>query len=351
MKSKYVVFPEAHEVAVWEEEVAAPGEGEILCKAEKSQLSIGTELHCLHGVFDPGTNWADWVKYPFRPGYSMVGHVIATGKGVRNIKEGDRVASYGFHQQYYTAQLYDLKKRYDMPVPEGIGPYPVPDEVSSEDATWRSLACTCQNAVRRAQFEFGEAVGVVGLGILGQLVTQYLAAGGARTIIAIDPMESRLALARKSGATHALQIDVKNAVEPVRDITHGWMLDAVFDVSGHPETLAPTVQLVRQLGRLVLLGDSPTPSKQVLGPGVVFNSIAILGIHGYMVPERASPFTPWTVDRMSGVFFDYLMSGRMNVAQLVTHRYSPLQAPEVYRGLVKDRSKDVGVIFDWTMLD
>jgi threonine dehydrogenase-like Zn-dependent dehydrogenase len=279
----------------------------------------------------------------------MVGHVIATGKGVRDIKEGDRVASYGFHQQYYRAQLYNLQKRYD--IPEGIGPYVVPDDVSSEDATWRSLACTCQNAVRRAQFEFGETVGVVGLGILGQLVTQYLAAGGARTIIAIDPIQSRLALARKSGATHTLQIDVKNAVEPVREITHGWMLDVVFDVSGHPATLAPSVQLARQLGRLVLLGDTPTPTRQYLGPGVVFNSVAILGIHGYMVPERTTPFTPWTVDRMSGVFFDYLMSGKMNVAELVTHRYSPLQAPGVYLGLLKDRSTDVGVIFDWTMLD
>jgi 2-desacetyl-2-hydroxyethyl bacteriochlorophyllide A dehydrogenase len=349
MKSKYVVFPKAQDVAVWEEEIGTPEEGEILCKAEKSLISIGTELHCLNGVFDPGTNWFDWVKYPFRPGYSMVGRVIAVGKGVQEIKEGDRVANYGVHQQYYRAQLHEVEKRYD--IPEGIGPYVVPDGISSEDGTWRSLGCTCQSAVRRAQFEFGESVGVVGLGILGQLVTQYLAAAGARKIIAIDPMQSRLDLARKGGATHTLQIDVKDAVDTIRDITDGWMLDVVFDVTGHPATLAPSIQLLRKLGRLVLLGDTPTPTKQYLGPGVVFNSVAILGIHGYMVPERATPFTPWTVERMSDVFFDYLAAGEMNVGALVTHRYSPLQAPEVYLGLLKKRSTDVGVILDWTMLD
>jgi 2-desacetyl-2-hydroxyethyl bacteriochlorophyllide A dehydrogenase len=348
MKSKYIVYPSAQEVAVWEEEIEPPERGEILCRADKSLISIGTELHALRGQFDPGTNWFDWVKYPFRPGYSMVGHVIAVGEGVEGIKVGDRVASYGFHQQYFKAQLYDVQKRYD--IPEGIGPYVLPDKISSEDGTWRSLAVTCQNAVRRAQFEFGETVAVVGLGILGQLTTRYLAAAGARKIIAIDLAQSRLELAQRGGATHTLRLDVKDAVEPIREITGGWMSDVVFDVTGHPATLAPCIQLLRKLGRLVLLGDTPTPTKQYLGPGVVFNAVAILGIHGYMLPEKAGPFTPWTAERMSGVFFDYIMSGRVSVSELVTHRYSPLQAPDVYRNLLKDRTTDVGVIFDWTML-
>jgi 2-desacetyl-2-hydroxyethyl bacteriochlorophyllide A dehydrogenase len=348
MKSKYIVFPDKRQVDVQEEEITPPAEGEILCQAEKSLISIGTELHCLNGEADPGTNWYDWIKFPFRPGYSMVGRVIAVGKGVEGVKEGDRIASYDVHQQYYKIQLHDVQKRYD--IPEGIGIYLLPDSVSSEDGTWRSLAVTTQNSLRRAQFQFGETVGVVGLGVLGQLVTQYLAAAGARKIIVIDPMASRLELARKHGATHTLQIDVRDAVEPVREITEDWMLDVVFDVTGHPAVLAPCVQLVRRFGRLVLLGDTPTPTKQYLGPGVVFKSIAILGIHGYAVPERTTEFTPWTVKEMSSVFFDYLARGKMNVADLVTHRYSPLQAPDVYMSLLQDRSSAAGVIFDWTAL-
>jgi 2-desacetyl-2-hydroxyethyl bacteriochlorophyllide A dehydrogenase len=348
MKSKYVVYPKAEDVAVWEEEIEPPQEGEILCKAEKSLISIGTELHCLRGRTDPGTNWFDWVKYPFRPGYSMVGRVLEVGKGVKSVKEGDRIANYGLHQQYYKVQVEQLEKRYDIPL--GIGIYVLPDGISSEEGTWRSLAVTTQSAVRRAEFQFGETVGVIGLGILGQLVTQYLAAAGARRIIAIDPAAHRLELARQHGATHTLQLSAQEAVEAVRDITDGWMLDIVFEVTGHPAVLSPAIQLVRRLGRLLLLGDTPTPSQQHLGPGVVFKSIAILGIHGYQVPDKRTEYTPWSVEEMSGVFFDYLLRGRMNVKDLVTHRISPLQAPETYLGLLQDRSAAVGVILDWEQL-
>ncbi len=348
MKSKYIVFPDKRQVDLWEEEITPPEEGEILCQAEKSLISTGTELHCLNGIFEPGTNWYDWVKYPFRPGYSMVGRVLEAGKGVTTVKAGDRVANYGLHQQYYNVQLQNLKQRFD--IPEGIACYRLPDAISSEEGTWRSLAVTTQNAVRRANFQFGEVVGVVGLGMLGQLVTQYLAAAGARIIIAIDLSPSRLALAKAHGATHTRQLGVQDAVDAVRTITQDWLLDVVFDVTGHPASLSPCVQLLRRYGRLVLLGDTPTPSQQYLGPGVLSKSISILGLHGYAVPEKTSELTPWSVETMSTLFFDYLQRGKMRVADLITHRYSPQQADEVYLGLLKDRSSALGVIFDWSTL-
>ena len=345
MKSKYIVFPAPRQVEIREEEITPPVEGEILCAAEKSLISIGTELHCLNGIFEPGTNWYDWVKYPFRPGYSMVGRVIEVGKGVETVKVGDRIANYGEHQQYYKVKLFDVAKRYD--IPEGIGIYVVPEGVSSEDATWRSLAVTTQNAVRRAQFQFGESVGVIGLGLLGQLVTQYLAAAGAQRIIAIDLAQSRLDLAKQHGATHTLAMSAQDAVAAVREITKGWLLDVVFDVTGHPATLATCPALLRRLGRLMLLGDTPTPSQQHLGPGVLFKSLSILALHGYAIPEKTTEFTPWTVETMSHVFFDYLQRGKINVRELVTHRYPVAQAPEVYLNLLQNRSGAVGVIFDW----
>lgn len=346
--SKYIVFPAKTTIAVQQEQIASPERGEILCIAEKSLISIGTEMSCLRGEFDPGTNWADWVKYPFRPGYSMVGRVIAVGSGVKGIKEGDRVSSYGVHQQYYKIAVPEDPQR--EAAPDGMNLYTLPDAISSEEGTWRALACTTQSAVRRAELQLGETVGVVGLGMLGQLVTQYLSLTGARRIIAIDPVANRLELAKKHGATHGLRIDVKDAVEPIRELTGGWMLDAIFDVTGHPSTLAPSIRLLRRLGRVVLLGDTPVPTRQNLGPGVVSNSVAILGIHGFQVPDRASEYAPWSIQTMSSLFFDYLMRGKMNVKDLITHRYSPLQAPEVYAGLLKDRTAEVGVIFDWTAL-
>jgi threonine dehydrogenase-like Zn-dependent dehydrogenase len=194
----------------------------------------------------------------------------------------------------------------------------------------------------------GEDAGIVGLGILGQLVVQYLALSGARRIVAIDPAQGRLEMARSHGATHTLALDVRKARLAVDALTGGKMLDAVFDITGHPSVLAQCVPLLRKLGRVVLLGDTPTPTQQFLGPGVVSDSIAILGIHGTMAPDVATVFNPWTAREMVALFFDYLMQGRMRVADLVTHRYSPLDAREVYARLMQDRSFATGVVFDWT---
>jgi 2-desacetyl-2-hydroxyethyl bacteriochlorophyllide A dehydrogenase len=321
---------------VREEILTPPEAGEVLCAAEKSLISIGTESYCLRGVFDPGTNWAAWVNYPFRPGYSMAARVVAVGQGVTGLQEGDRVAGWIEHQQFFKASPRQL--------------HPIPAGISAEEATWSVLACTTQLGVRRAQLQLGETVGVIGLGMLGQLVTQYLAVAGARKIIAIDPVQSRLDTAKAHGATHTLALDVAVARPEIEKISGGRMLDVVFDITGHPPVLAPAIQLLRRLGRVVLLGDTPTPTQQHLGPGVVSNSIAILGIHATARPDEASDFNQWSAPEMVALFFDYLLQGRMRVSDLVTHRYSPLDAPQVYDTLRRDRSAAIGVIFDWSLI-
>ena len=336
MKSQYVVFPEPGKVEVWEEDVTPPGPGEVLCAAQKSLISIGTETYCLRGVFDPGTNWGEWVQFPFRTGYSMAARVVAVGKGVSGLKEGDRVAGWIVHQAYFKAK------------PEQLNP--VPDGVSDEEATWNCLAVTTQLGVRRAGLALGENVGVVGLGMLGQLVVQYLVLSGARKIVAIDPVQSRLDMAKAHGATHTLALDVKQARPAIEDITGGKMLDVVYDITGHPAVLAPCIPLLRKLGRLILLGDTPNPTQQCLGPGVVSDSIAILGIHGSMTPDHASEFNPWTRRECTALFFDYLLQGRMKVSDLISHRHSPVDAPQVFASLLEDRSGAMGVIFDWSQV-
>jgi 2-desacetyl-2-hydroxyethyl bacteriochlorophyllide A dehydrogenase len=335
MRSTYVVFPERGKVEVGEEELSAPGPGEVLCAAQKSLISIGTETYCLRGIFDADTNWARWVQFPFRPGYSMAAQVVAVGDGVTTLKEGDRVAGWVTHRSHFIAR------------PENL--HPVPDGISDEDATWAALATTTQLGVRRADHVLGERVGVVGMGILGQLVVQYLALSGARQIIAIDPVESRLAVAQAYGATHGLALNVHEAGAAIDELTGGRRLDVIYDITGHPSVLAGCIPLVRKLGRVILLGDCPTPSQQHLSAGVVSNSLAILGIHGAMTPAHASDYNPWTRAEITSLFFDYLRQGRMQVSHLITHRYSPLAAPAVYEQLAQDRSSALGVLFDWHM--
>ncbi len=336
MRSCYVCFPEANRAELREEEITPPGAGEILCQAEKSLISSGTETHCLRGIFDPGTNWAGWVKYPFRAGYSMGARVIGLGKEVTGFREGDRVSSWTAHQQFFKARAEQL--------------YTIPDALTSEEATWGTIAVTTQLAVRRAELQLGETVGVVGLGVLGQLVTQYLLVNGARRVIAIDPAPVRADMARAHGAALALPMEAQAARAEVERITAGRMLDAVWDVTGYPSALAQCVQLVRRLGRVILVGDTPIPTQQPLGPGVVSGSISILGVHGAVSAPSYTEWTPWPRREMTELFFDYLVQGRMRVKDMVTHCHSPAEAPRVYEGLVRDRSAMVGVIFDWGRL-
>jgi threonine dehydrogenase-like Zn-dependent dehydrogenase len=69
-----------------------------------------------------------------------------------------------------------------------------------------------------------------------------------------------------------------------------------------------------------------------------------------MTPEHPSEFNPWTRREIISLFFDYLMQGRMKVSDLVTHRYAPSEAPQVYAALRDRRSEFMGVLFDWTGL-
>ena len=337
MRSLDIVFPRARTVALEETDVHEPAAGEVRCRALASLVSTGTESFCLDGTFDPDTFWQEWVQYPFAPGYSMTSRVVDVGPGVEGIEVGDRVATGTPHSSAFV-----------VPAGECIR---VPDGITDEQACWTSLACTTQLGVRRAQLELGETAIVVGLGVLGQLVVQYLRVAGARRIIAVDTVDSRLSVAVAGGATHTIPTNVAAAIPVVRDLTGGSMADVAFDVTGHPAVLAPTTRLVHPLGRVILLGDTPTPSRQQLGPRIVADSVSVLGVHASAAPEVATLRDPWTLAAMAGLFYDFVTAGRMDVDSLASHRFTPHQAVAVYEALRRDRSGYLGVFLDWTAVD
>lgn len=332
MESWNVVFPQAQQVEIRQEPLDPElGRTEILCRSVASLISTGTELQCLRGVFDAGTNWSDWVKYPFRPGYLTTAEVLEVGPDVTGIRAGDRVNAGHSHAQYFKIEARDA--------------YLLPKEISAEQGLWLSLAKTTQLGVRRAELQLGETVGIVGLGLLGQLAAQYAYLLGAREIYAIDPAESRLDLLPKKPGITPLPMNAEAAREAIRAATGGKMLDVAFDVTGHPSVLAQATLLVKPFGRVVLLGDTSVPSQQTLGPNVVSDSISILGIHAL------KNYRDWDHPAMSELFLRYLIQGRMDIAPLITHRYSPMDAPEAYGLLANNRSSVMGVLFDWTLLD
>lgn len=333
MNNTAVAFTGANLVELHELPVPEPAAGEVLIETRRTLISTGTELTCLSRRFEPGSHWDQWVKYPFYPGYSNTGVVVKTGAGARAFNVGDRVASRGGHQRFVTASEASLVR--------------IPDAVGDDEAVWFGIACIVQNGVRRAQHELGDAVAIIGLGLLGQLAVQFTRLMGARAIIAIDTAPRRLELARAHGATHVLEKGAADAREEVLAATGGRLADVVYDITGHPAVLPHTFPLTRTLGKIVLLGDAGNPTQQHLTGDLINRGLSIVGAHDNNPPKSATDHAWWTRNHMADLFMTYLAQRRMQVADLVTHRFAPAQAAVAYRRLVEDRATAMGVVFDW----
>jgi len=332
MKSKAIVFTAPGEVELQVEEVPEPGPGQILAHTLVSLISTGTETWCLGGEFDADTGWAAWVKFPFHPGYSNVARVVKVGEGVSAFREGERVFSLAQHRQL---ALLDA---------EGGGVVKLPDHADDEDAAWSALAFITQTGVRRGEHAMGQAAVVIGLGPLGQLVTQYLRVVGLREVLAVDIVQKRLDVAVAHGATQAFCGSAQDAAAFVREHTEGRLADAVYDVTGHYPVFPHALKLVRDHGTVVLIGDTPHPSRQHLTHDVITRQLKIVGTHNAKLPPAHAY---WTIERQVLLFLHYLHRGQMRVADLVTHRFPPEDAPKVYAMLQEDRSATMGVLFDW----
>ncbi len=336
MTSHNILFTAPKVVELVEQPLSPPADNEFRLCAEVSLVSSGTESIALNGEFAAGSHWDNWVKYPFRPGYCMVGVVEEIGAGVESVRVGQRVASRVFHAQ-----------RQNVGAGFWTRTVSIPDAVSSEDAAWFGMATIAQNGVRRAPHRLGDNVVIIGAGLLGQLVTQYARAFGAREIVVIDTSPERLELAKNHGASQVIG-DLNGARDIVRDLTKGRGADIVYDATGHPVVFAPALGLARDFGTLLLLGDSPDPSQQRLTSDVMTRGVQIIAAHDGNPPHASSARDFWTHQEMSDLFFHFLQTGQMRVGDLITHRYTPQQAPQCYEMLLRDRSRALGVIFNWS---
>jgi 2-desacetyl-2-hydroxyethyl bacteriochlorophyllide A dehydrogenase len=322
MKNPTVVFQKRGEIEIVDFKIPEVGPGQILVEAETSLISSGTELTCLEGKFNSVGPWASWVKYPFRPGYSLIGRIAELGPGNSGFKVGDRVALPSPHARFAAANV-----RSAVRVPEGI---------SIEDAAWFNLAAIAQIGIRRSQLRLGDQIAVVGLGVVGQLLIQYCRLMGARDVIAIGTNEVRLDAAKKSGATTVIRSSIQDAAGEI-------LADVVFDATGNPDCLKHALELVRPQGKLCLIGDTGFPEKQSLSPNFIVRGIQLIAAHDSNATPFESASDPWTVTKMQQLFFLYLARQQMNVSHLTTHRFPVSKATEAYRILSGPNSPAIGV--------
>jgi len=334
MEQNYqVVFAGKKQVELREAKIPAPGPGQVLIKSVLTQVSTGTELTILIGEYPPGSVWANYGQYPFNAGYSNIGRVIDVGQGVNRSLIGRLVGSQTFHAHYVIGEHEALRF-----LPEGI---------KAEQAVFFTIAEIVMNGVRLAKIEPGEAVAVFGLGLLGQFTVQFCRFCGGWPVIAVDPAEFRRALARQSGANYDFDPLHTDLEAKIKDITKERMCDVAFEVTGIPSEIGRQLGLLRERGREIILSSPRGASTIDFHDLVNRPSRVIIGAHNWSHPKVETTYNQWTAARDAELFFSLLQAGIFTTAHLVSHRFKWDQAVKAYQMLMADRSKALGVLFDW----
>jgi 2-desacetyl-2-hydroxyethyl bacteriochlorophyllide A dehydrogenase len=308
------------------------GSHEVLIESLYSLISAGTELACLSGE-------EFWFPLPGDTGYCNVGRVVAAGEDVEGFAPGDVVLNYGKHQRYNCI----ADDKFLLKPPEWIDLRLVP---------LTRLATVAFTALRVSNIELGDDVGVVGLGLVGNLAAQLAGLQGGR-VIGIGHRDGRIELARTCGIDHTINSHVEDVKARVKELTNGAGVRTLIDSTGSPQTIAEGLDWIAQMGELVLLAESRGRSEAQVGD--VFNhvfmygwgSISIKGAHEWQFPTMHSPYVKHSFERNSQLVWQLCHEGRLKLDELISHVVRPEEAPEAYEALRTKQPDYMGVLFDW----
>jgi len=332
-KNPTVVFVQPRKVVIEEREIPSPQANELLIKTECTLISTGTELTILNGEYPPNSVWAHMSKFPFVPGYSNVGRVIATGGNIDRGWINREVVSHSSHASYVVSPIERIE--------------PIVRPIPKEEAALFELARIAMNGVRRARVQWGEAVVIYGLGLLGQLVARFCWLAGARPIIGTDIAESRLGKLPSKSSIIGINPQKEDIITKVNEFTRSRMADVVFEVTGNPHIIPDEFRLLRRQGRFIILSSPYGTTTFDFHDLCNWPSFTIIGAHNSSHPLYSTLDNPWTKARHAELFFDLIADGELDIDNLITHRISYKKAPDIYQILLKDRSRVMGVVLEW----
>jgi 2-desacetyl-2-hydroxyethyl bacteriochlorophyllide A dehydrogenase len=333
MIAKRVVFPEANRVALVEEPLPEPQTGEVQLRTIVSLISTGTELTLLSGDHAPGSFWSSYGCFPVRPGFGQVAEVVAVGPGVDSLQAGDRVLASGGHRSASVARAEKLRR--------------LPPEVFPEEAVFHTIANGVINALRVGEVALGDAVVIVGLGLLGQCAVRLARAAGARPIIGVDLSSERRDLAGLGGATAALAPQSGRVREMVEELTGGRLGDVVLEMTGDPGAIPLAVSLARARGRYVQVGCPRGKTELDFNDAVLIPGLRIVGATFARQPSQDDRNSAWSSRRGTDVFLALVEEGSLDLQSLITQRFAWRDAADAYRALRENPGKSLGVIIDW----
>jgi predicted dehydrogenase/NADPH:quinone reductase-like Zn-dependent oxidoreductase len=323
------------------EEVPAPqtSKGTVLIQTTHSLVSLGTERMLVEfgksNLISKARQQPDKVKQvvdkiktegllptleavfnklgePLPLGYCNVGRVIAVGEGVSEFKVGDRVASNGQHAEF-------------VAIPKNLVAH-IPDNVTDEQAAFTVIGSIGLQGIRLLNPTLGETIVVTGLGLIGLLTAQLLAANGCK-VIGVDVDDSKLNLAKQWGI---LPFNPKNGdvVKFVEEQTNGIGADGVIITASAKtdEIISQAAKMSRKRGRIILVGViglnlsraefyEKELSFQVscsYGPGRYDENYENRG------NDYPLPFVRWTEKRNFEAILQAISSGKVQVDEMIT---------------------------------
>lgn len=316
MKSLSKLKPE---VGLWLSDVPIPtiGPNDLLIKIKKTAI-CGTDLHIY--------NWDEWaqrtVPVPLVIGHEFVGIVAKVGSEVSGIKVGDRVSGEG-HLTCGFCRNCRAGRRHLCRNTIGIGcrrdgcfaeylslpaenAYRIPDSISDDVA---SFLDPLGNAIHTAlSFDLvGEDVLITGAGPIGIMAVTIAKRVGARHVVITDINDYRLELAKKMGATRAVNVQRETLSDVMRELGMKEGFDIGLEMSGSPAAFSEMLKQITYGGRIALLGILPKAA--IDWELVIFKGLILKGIYGREM------FETWY--KMIS-----MLQGGLDVAPLITHHFS-----------------------------
>ena len=307
------------ERGIWMEDIAVPdvGHNDVLIKVHRSAI-CGTDIH----IF----KWDDWaqktIPVPMAVGHEFSGEIVDMGVEVRGFSLGDRVSAEG-HITCGHCRNCRAGRRHLCMNAVGVGVsrpgafaeflsvpafnvFKLPDMITDDMA---SILDPLGNATHTAlSFDLvGEDVLITGAGPIGVMAVAIARFAGARHVVITDVNDYRLELARKMGASRALNVTRETIDDTMRDLGMEEGFDVGMEMSGNPQAFRDMLRTMHHGGKIAMLGIPPG-DMAIDWNDVIFKGLVIKGIYGREM------FETWY--KMSSM----LQSG-LNMDPIITHHF------------------------------
>lgn len=305
-------------------DLAGPRRGEVLIRSIASAVSPGTETAFFSLLPNTGTG------FPFYPGYSLAGEVVAVGSGVTGLSRGQLVATEAPHASIAVRPAHAVLA--------------LPDNVAPAQAAFLQLGVIAGHGVQRSRIRPGERIAVFGRGVIGQLAIQMARAQGAGEVISVARSRSLVTPVLERWAHRIISRSGSAAdEEPLR-------VDVAIDATGDPAVLHEAIRSVRDGGRVTLLGSSRGVTRAFTFGALADRRITLVGAHiSSLLGANADTEHRFRAGGES--FLRAVADGSLDVASLIDTEVNPWEVGRFYRDLADGVQRCVGAVLRWDWLD